>query len=396
MDSLKPPTRVAGPHRGARLPAGSGAQRRSPGGQTNAQGADAPSPAATGARQRLRLRRFLFASGFSVLYALVLAIFHAVGRIGATTLAEACALVGAFVLLFFVLFGSGLNLRFRDPSLTVWQLAAAVATMLYVVYYAPDTRVAFAAFFFVALMFGMLRLSGSSLALVGACSVGMFAAVVGYRYAHDRDDATLELDLLQCAVMGVTFPWLLFIGEHVKRLKRDAREASLKLDDVEETARRDELTGLYNRRGLIAAMEDAKRRADASGEPLSICVIDLDRFKRFNDQLDHLAGDEVLRSFAGAARAGLRGNDVFGRYGGEEFVQILRHTTLAGAVGEAERLRARVSRLDLAPARRVGPLTISVGVAQYAPGEPIVQTFARADAALLRAKQRGRNRVEAS
>jgi diguanylate cyclase (GGDEF)-like protein len=372
--------------------------------------ADAPAPeqalgaaepgaaaaAAIEARQRLRLRRFAFASGFSALYLFVLAIFAALDRIDGQTLVEATAIVTVLILLFFTLFRSGVNLRCPDPSLTSWQLTAAIATMLYVVYHAPDTRLAFNAFFFVALMFGMLRQSNRSLVLLGTCSVAAFALVVGYRYAGNRDDDMLELDLLQCAVLAVTFPWVLFIGEHVKRLKRGLNEASSKLGDVEEEARRDELTGLYNRRALLVAMEDAKRRADASGEPLSICVIDLDRFKRFNDELDHLAGDQVLRSFAQAARTGLRGNDIFGRYGGEEFVQILRHTSLAGAVGEAERLRRRVSQMDLPLARAIGPLTISVGVAQYAPGETIVQTFARADAALMRAKQRGRDCVEES
>jgi diguanylate cyclase (GGDEF)-like protein len=95
-------------------------------------------------------------------------------------------------------------------------------------------------------------------------------------------------------------------------------------------------------------------------------------------------------------QAGLRNTDVFGRYGGEEFVQILPQTDLAGAMADAQRLRRRISamELELPITRSVGPLTVSIGVAQYIPHETIDMAFARADQALYRAKQLGRDRVE--
>ena len=170
----------------------------------------------------------------------------------------------------------------------------------------------------------------------------------------------------------------------------------VKLEDIEEKARRDDLTGVYNRRALVAAMDDSKRRADATGEPLSICVIDIDLFKRYNDEFDHLTGDQVLRTFAQAVQSGLRVTDFFGRYGGEEFVQILPQTILAGAMAHAERLRQAIRTLKLPTpvSSSVGQLTVSIGVAQYEPDEAIEQTFARADRALYKAKQLGRDRVE--
>ena len=345
-------------------------------------------------KQGLRLRRFLLASAFSLLYLAVLAVFYTQDKVDRDTLLEALAIVVAIILVFFGLFQLRLNLRFADPSLTVWQLMAAVCTMLYVVYHAPDTRLAFTAFFFVALMFGMLRHSDTKLAVLGSVSVASFALVTGLRYAHNHDAEMLRLDMLQLLVMATTFPWFVLIGGRVKRLQRDLTAASIKLGDIEEQARRDDLTGVYNRRALIAAMEESKRRADAVGEPLSICVIDLDLFKRYNDEFDHLTGDHVLRTFAQVAQTGLRATDVFGRYGGEEFVQILQNTALAGARADAERLRERVGALDIPSSRSIGRLTVSIGVAQYEPGESIIRTFARADEAMYKAKQRGRNRVE--
>ena len=355
---------------------------------------DHPAQVADSPKQQLRLRRFLFASAFSVLYLVVLGIFYTQDMIDRRTLAQAFAIVAVLIAGFSAVFRSGLNLRFADPSLTGGQLLTSVFTMLYVVYHAPDTRLAFASFFFVALMFGMLRHTARKLAVLGGLSLLAFALVIGLRYFNNHDVEIVRLDLLQLVVIASTLPWFLFIGSHVKRLQRGLNEVSVRLEDIEERARRDDLTGFYNRRTLLVAMEEAKQRADAVREPLSLCVIDLDLFKRYNDEFDHLTGDQVLRAFARSVQEGLRSTDVFGRYGGEEFVQICRHTTLAGALTDAERLRERISTLDVQLPRSIGKLTVSIGVAQYQPGEPIMQTFARADGALNRAKRLGRNRVE--
>lgn len=355
---------------------------------------DAPSRPRGDFKQGLRVRRFLFASAFSMMYLAVLAGFYMYDKVDRATLLQACALVAGFIAAFYCIFRFGLNLRLPDPSLTAWQFLASVFTMLYIVYRAPETRLAFTCFFFVALMFCMLRHSGRKVAVLGAITLLGFELAVWLRYLNTDDAEMLRSDVLQTVVMAVTLPWFLFVAGHVRRLQRGLSEINTKLEDLEEKARRDDLTGVYNRRALMAAMERSKRRADVTGEPLSICVIDLDLFKRYNDEFDHLTGDSVLRSFAQAAQVGLRATDIFGRYGGEEFVQILRHTGLAGAMADAERLRERISALDFPFSRSVGPLTVSIGVAQYERGERIIETFARADAALYKAKQRGRNRVE--
>ena len=354
---------------------------------------DLLAPPSNDLKQRVRLGRLLLATLFSMLYLAVLAVFATQNKIDEETLLWACVIVAALILAFFLVFEMRLNLRFADASLTAWQLMAAVCTMLFVVYRNPDTRLAFSAFFFVALMFGMLRLTWRNLAQWGGISILAFALVIVLRYRNDGDVEVLRLDALLCVVMAVTFPWIVYIGERVKRLERRLTDTSIELEDAEQTAWRDELTGLYNRRAVNVALNEAKAHADVTGEPLSLCVIDLDHFKRFNDALGHLEGDAVLRAFAHAVQAALRTTDVFGRYGGEEFIHILRHTDLTSAMKEAERMRALVGALELPLSRPIGPLTISVGVAQYRVGETMVQTFARADAALNRAKLEGRDRV---
>src|SRR6188474_2237329 len=125
-------------------------------------------------KQALRLRRYLQASAFSLLYLVVLAVFHTQEKVDDATLVQACALVGAMILAFFTVFHFGVNLRFPDPSLTAIQVLAAVFTMLFVFYKAPDTRLIFAGFFFVALMFGMLRANLTQLTVLGFVSLAAF------------------------------------------------------------------------------------------------------------------------------------------------------------------------------------------------------------------------------
>ena len=363
-------------------------------GSTSAPAPAAPRTAETERKQRIRMRRFGFASMFSILFVGVLAVFYAQAKVDRTTLVHAAVFVIASIVVFFVIFRTGINLRSADPSLTGWQFVAAVATMLYVVYHAPDTRLVFNAFFFVAVMFGMLRRDSGKIAIFGFVSIVLFGLLTALRYENKGDGEVLRLDLLQCVVMAVTLPWILFLGGHLQRLQRGLAEVRIKLGDIEEEARRDELTGVYNRRALVAAMHEAKQQSDATGEPFSICMIDLDLFKRYNDEFDHATGDQVLRTFAQAVQSGLRTMDFFGRYGGEEFIQILPRTALPGAIADAERLRARIGTLELPVSSSAGPLTVSIGVAQYAPNEAIEQTLARADSALYKAKRLGRDRVE--
>ena len=177
--------------------------------------------------QRLRVQRFLLASMFSLLYVVVLAIYYTQDKVDRDTLIAAFAIVLVAILLFFTLFRLHLNLRFRDPSLTAPQVLAAVCTMLFVIYRAPETRTVFAAFFFVALMFGMLRSSARQLAILGFLSLAGFGLVAGLRYAANHDAAMLRLDMLQLGVTAITFPWLVFIGSRVKQLK----EADRRKDD---------------------------------------------------------------------------------------------------------------------------------------------------------------------
>jgi diguanylate cyclase (GGDEF)-like protein len=163
---------------------------------------------------------------------------------------------------------------------------------------------------------------------------------------------------------------------------------------VQRLASTDPLTGLHNRRTffeLSAARFTAALRGD---EPTAAIMVDIDHFKRVNDAHGHAVGDDVIKEVAMRLRGVLRHDDLLGRYGGEEFVLLLPGTTAANAAHLAERLRHAVT--DTPVPTRTGPLevTVSVGATQVQATDSIVEdALARADAALYRAKQGGRNQV---
>jgi diguanylate cyclase (GGDEF)-like protein len=155
-------------------------------------------------------------------------------------------------------------------------------------------------------------------------------------------------------------------------------------------ARVDALTGLHNRRWLADVFERLCARAARGGEAMSVIMIDVDNFKRFNDSRGHLAGDHALQQIARVIVDHLRPQDMAARYGGEEIIVLLPGTDLNGALRVAERLREAV--VDCRSNDAAG-LTISLGVAQLAPEQSSEALLAAADAAMYRAKAAGRNRV---
>ena len=161
-------------------------------------------------------------------------------------------------------------------------------------------------------------------------------------------------------------------------------------------ARRDTLSGLGNRSALEQAMATEAARAQRFGLPFTLLMVDIDHFKRVNDSLGHSAGDEVIRSVAGELAACLRPYDQAFRFGGEEFVVLLGQTGIGKGMEIAERIRRRIAarcRPDVDPANRI---TVSLGVASFDPTQTLGQLFDRADKALYRAKETGRNRSVAA
>jgi diguanylate cyclase (GGDEF)-like protein len=163
--------------------------------------------------------------------------------------------------------------------------------------------------------------------------------------------------------------------------------------DLRRLAMFDTLTGMYNRRALMDLAERELARSRRSGAPCAILMIDLDRFKRVNDEFGHQAGDRVLAEFGAVAKNSLRTEDLVGRYGGEEFCAVLPGAGTRVALGVAERLRAAVAGRPLGGLPRATTVSIGVAAGEGGADELLDDAVARADAALYRAKREGRNRV---
>jgi diguanylate cyclase (GGDEF)-like protein len=155
------------------------------------------------------------------------------------------------------------------------------------------------------------------------------------------------------------------------------------VSEIVELGRVDPLTGVANRRAFDEQMEYVRRDSQRSGRDNAVIMLDIDHFKQYNDNRGHPDGDQFLRDVTAAWNLVLRDNDLLARFGGEEFVVLLRDCALEGAVECADRIRAAVP----------GGMTCSAGVAIFQPGEDCATTMARVDLALYRAKTAGRNRT---
>ena len=167
------------------------------------------------------------------------------------------------------------------------------------------------------------------------------------------------------------------------------------LREYEYNATIDPLTGLYSRRWFDNMLQRLIQRCRGGGEPLSLLMIDIDNFKRFNDAHGHLAGDRALNTVAHGLLNNLRPEDMVARFGGEELIALLPGTDGEEARQVAERLREAVGTTSIAADGDgdLSPLTISLGVAELQAGQSAQALVGAADAALYRAKRTGRNRV---
>ncbi len=192
--------------------------------------------------------------------------------------------------------------------------------------------------------------------------------------------------LLMLGLLGASS--LLYTRSLRRQRDRLLAEVQQRTQELQELARTDSLTGLANRRYLVEVLHAEVQRASRQGTDLCLLLMDLDSFKRINDDLGHPTGDRALRDLAQACSAACRPFDTLGRIGGDEFVLLLPNTGESGAMGVAERIRGLLRSPSLAV-----PLTVSIGAVKLLDGETPEELLQRADQALLQAKQRGKDQA---
>ena len=206
-------------------------------------------------------------------------------------------------------------------------------------------------------------------------------------------------------VLGELFETTNDMAEYNEVLERRLANSKKKIDDLQMNLERtrlesfiDDLTGLNNRRRFDQTLELEMLEAAESGDPLCLLMIDIDRFKAFNDNFGHQTGDKVLRLVAQTMKTNIKGRDCAARYGGEEFTILLPHTKLAAAIILANQIREAVKTKELvkkSTGESLGHVTLSIGVSAYRKDETIPQFIERADVCLYTAKNAGRDNVKA-
>jgi diguanylate cyclase len=177
-----------------------------------------------------------------------------------------------------------------------------------------------------------------------------------------------------------------------------ARVTRLKdsMADLKRETTTDRLTGLFNRKAFDVRLRRAVAEAKADGSPVSVLMLDVDHFKLVNDTYGHQTGDLVLRLIGRLLTDSVKGRDTSARYGGEEFAVLLIRTNLKGGAALADQIRLSLENKHLVKRRsgdEFGKITVSIGVAQAQPKDTAASLLDRADAAMYRAKQLGRNQV---
>lgn len=238
----------------------------------------------------------------------------------------------------------------------------------------------------------------------GNGSVAATQPVTGYVVVEiSRDQINERNAEMMRITLAIVLAGLLLAGWVSARIAADvlgkletaSRELTRQKEAAEALARTDALTGLANRRAFDEAAQREIRRAVRYGEPLALIITDIDRFKTINDTHGHHAGDLVLVGFAHTLRASVREVDLVGRWGGEEFVILMPGTEIGEATQAAERMRQSVAASPARCGEATCSYTASFGVAAFTADTPSLDALlGRADQALYRAKENGRNRVE--
>ncbi len=227
-----------------------------------------------------------------------------------------------------------------------------------------------------------------SLLLVTTGAIVVLAPLTGFLGLSDRRHLPVLLGLS----LGALFVLFLVALVRYLRLQRQLRTTR---DLLEQRSTLDDLTGLWNRRVILARLEAEHERCRRAGGALCCLLLDVDHIKQVNDRFGQAAGDKVLGEVANILRSSLRTYDIAGRYGGEEFLIILPGADLETGRLTAERIRKSVADLVWAgpPEGSRQGVTVSLGVAEAFVDETVAQLLIRTDLALFRAKQGGRNRV---
>ena len=297
----------------------------------------------------------------------------------------------------FLVFYSGLNLRFKDRSLTFLQTFAGITVLMVALYYVEADRGAALGLCFLIFLFGVFRLGWRQFLALTLYALAAYAAVIlllmAYR-PHAIPNPAREW--FNCVLFAVSLPWFGWVAGRIRaisdRLRVRNSELQQAIGQIQAMATHDEVTGLHNRAFFVESLAHALAQSERFGHGVALFFIDVDRFKLINDTLGHAIGDQVLRELGLRLRASVRGSDIVARLGGDEFVVLIEGRRPGDPLREIAEKIVRVASQPVHAEGRDLAVSVSVGVT-YAPqdGRDAQQLMRNADIAMYRAKAQGRN-----
>jgi diguanylate cyclase len=309
--------------------------------------------------------------------------------------AAGCGLTGLLV----VVVRMRLNRRLGGASFTAIQLLSACTLMVITAAAVPQIGVLMLMTLVIAVATAALQLPLRYVLGISALIAALTLALLltdGERFGMPLGDVWSRLlSGLWFAVILAKIAAINLMGTQMRNaLSASNARLAVALTQLRELSERDELTGLQNRRSILALLTEERARFARGGLGFGVAILDIDHFKQVNDRFGHAMGDEVLRVFAKVAGGKLRSTDRLARYGGEEFLILLPNTSDATSLSlAAERLRCAIEEHSWSDLAEGLAVTCSIGVTLSHAGEGIAEIVERADAALYRAKVGGRNAV---
>jgi diguanylate cyclase (GGDEF)-like protein len=299
---------------------------------------------------------------------------------------------------FFAFMRSGHNQRFhKDPSLSFAHCLFGVTAICFSYAITGPARGGIMAILLLILVFAMFAMKPRQIYQLSVCAGALLGGVMVWKAVTDpvRYAAHVEVThaLVAVILIGLISVLASRMGAMRALLQRQKTELEHALEQNRHLATLDELTGLINRRHAGAQLRAEHERQKRSGEAMSIAIVDIDSFKRVNDQYGHAAGDQVLREFAQVAARTLRTCDTAARWGGEEFLVLMPRTRSQDALLAIERIREAFAQLRFPSIDSALRITFSAGIATHTTGESIEHFVERADRCMYAAKTSGRNRV---
>ena len=349
--------------------------------------------------QALRIRRFCIGAGSYLLWFVLIMYCQYQGfiRVPFGWTLFGCGIAAGINLLLYIIFRTGWNKRFPDPSLTFPQMAIAALAAMVGIYYTDNIRGVMLVAYIVTILFGVFRFNIIQYLIFTVFSVTCYGTVILLLLNNHPEAITLQVEILQLVVFATVLTWFSMIGSYMRKIRKKLSATNFRLNKalntIRELAIHDDLTRAYNRRQMFEELKLEKAKADRSGGIFSIALFDLDHFKKINDTYGHLKGDDVLKHLIHSVSHEIREIDSISRYGGEEFVIIMSGSNAKGAEECVLRINNRIKDLKFPGFADSYRITISTGITTYQPVESIDELIARSDSAMYKAKSLGRNLV---